>query len=45
MLPVFGSILAVSLVFLVYENCTVQVASYIDSSVRLRGIYRFLTFK
>lgn len=45
MFPVFGSILAVSLVFLVYENCTVQVASYIDSSARLRGVYRFLTFK
>ena len=45
MLPVFGSILAVSLVFLVYETCTAQAANYIDRSSRLRGIYRFLTFK
>ena len=45
MIPVFGSILAISLVFLTYENYTVQVATYIDSCARLRGLYRFLTFK
>lgn len=45
MLPVFGSVVAVSLVFVVYEGCTAQAADYIDSSSRLRGVYRFLTFK
>lgn len=45
MLPVFGSIFAISLVFLTYENYTEHAAAYIDSSARLRGLYRFLTFK
>lgn len=45
MLPVFGSILAISLVFLTYENYTEHAAAYIDSSAHLRGLYRFLTFK
>lgn len=45
LIPVFGSVLAICLVFLTYENCTEQVATYIDRDAQLRAIYRFLTFK
>lgn len=45
LIPVFGSVLAICLVFLTYENCTEQVATYIDRDARLRAVYRFLTFK
>ena len=45
MIPVFGSVLAICLVFLTYESFTEQAATYIDSDARLRAVYRFLTFK
>lgn len=45
MIPVFGSVLAICLVFLTYENCTEQVAACISGDARLRAVYRFLTFK
>ena len=45
MIPVFGSVLAICLVFLTYESFTEHAATYIDSDARLRAVYRFLTFK